>query len=102
MHRCYSLRRTPAPMPVALIRSLPNRNGPLLGGLLDRPGARPHGAGARRDRLDDVVIARAAAQIAFELFADGVLVEIVALAVHDIDAGHDHAWRAEAALQAVI
>ena len=53
-------------------------------------------------RFDDVVIARAAADIAFELFADRVLVELRALAVDDVDRRHDHARRAEAALQAVI
>src|SRR5437773_12122318 len=102
MNRWSSLRRTFAPMPVALMLSLPSRNGPLLGGLLRRACARAHGAGAGRDRLDDVVIAGAAAQIAFEFPADGLLVEIMTLAVHDIDRGHDHARRAEAALQAMI
>src|SRR5579871_766881 len=67
-----------------------------------RGGAAAHGAGARGDRLDDVVVAGAAADIAFELFADGVLVELVALAAHDVDRGHDHSGRAVAALQAVI
>ena len=64
--------------------------------------ALPHGLGAGRDRLHDVVVAGAAADIAFELVADGLLVELVALAVHHIDRRHDHARRAEAALQAVV
>ena len=34
--------------------------------------------------------------------ADGLLIEIVALAVHDIDGGHDHARRAVAALQPMV
>src|SRR6266852_5613047 len=61
-----------------------------------------HRLGARRDRLNDVLITGAAAEIAFELFANGVLAEIVALAVDDINRGHDHAGRAEAALQAMM
>ena len=65
-------------------------------------GAAAHGASAGGDRLDDVVVAGAAADIAFELLANGVVVELVALAAHDIDRGHDHARRAIAALQAVI
>ena len=51
---------------------------------------------------NDVLVAGAAAQIAFQLFADGVVGEIVALAMDDVDRGHDHAGRAEAALQAVM
>src|ERR1700733_9909715 len=61
-----------------------------------------HRLGARRDRQNDVLVAGAAAQIAFELFADGVVGQIVALAVDQIDRRHDHAGRAEAALQAVM
>src|SRR5437763_424200 len=61
-----------------------------------------HVAGAGGDRLDDIVVAGAAAKIAFELFADRLLVEIVALAAHEIDRGHDHARRAEAALQTMM
>src|SRR3979490_1845131 len=61
-----------------------------------------HRLGARRDRLDDVLVAGAAAEIAFELLADGVVAEVVALAVDDVDRGHDHARGAEAALQAVM
>ena len=65
-------------------------------------GVGAHLARALRDRLDDVVVAGAAADIAFELVADRRLVEVVALAVDHIDRGHDHARRAIAALQAVI
>src|SRR6267143_6364266 len=61
-----------------------------------------HRLGARRDRLDDVLVAGAAAEIAFEFLADGVVAEVVALAVDDVDRGHDHAGGAEAALQAVM
>ena len=51
---------------------------------------------------NDVLVAGAAAEIAFELFADHVVAEIVALAMDQVDRGHDHAGRAEAALQAVV
>src|SRR5262249_27604995 len=61
-----------------------------------------HGAGAGGNRFDDVVVAGAAADVAFELFADGPLLEVMALAPHDIDRGHDHARSAEAALKAVV
>src|ERR1700726_4178582 len=102
MNLWSSLRRTVAPIPVALMLSSRTENGPLLGGLLRRTCACAHGAATGGDRLDDVVITRAATQIAFELRADGVLVEFVPLAVHDIDRRHDHARRTEAALQSVI
>src|ERR1700688_2348406 len=112
MKRWSSLRRTEAPIPVALMalrsgnslsgtaRRCPN--GPSLFGGLRRARAAAHGLGPGGDRFDDVVVAGAAADVAFELLADGVIVEIVALAAHDIDRGHDHAWRAIAALQTVV
>src|SRR5262249_21042642 len=104
MNRTSSLRRTAAPIPVAPMASSRRvRFGVLLlGRLLRRRRAASHGAGAGRDRLDDVVIAGAAAQIAVELVADGLLVELVALAAHDVERRHDHAGGAEAALQPVI
>src|ERR1700742_4708421 len=52
--------------------------------------------------LDDVVVAGASADIAFELVADGGLVEFAAMPLHDVDRRHDHARGAVAALQAVI
>src|ERR1700694_451334 len=61
-----------------------------------------HGGGAGLDRLDDVMIAGAAAKMAFELFAHGALVEVMALAPHHVDGRHDHAGCAKAALQAVV
>src|SRR6266851_1928744 len=61
-----------------------------------------HRLGARRDRLNDVLVAGAAAEIAFEFFADGVVRKIMALAMDDIYRGHDHAGGAETALQAVM
>src|SRR5665647_75647 len=63
---------------------------------------RSHGFRPGVNGLDDVMVARAAADIAFELFTDRLVVEVVALAAHDIDGGHDHAGRAEAALQTVM
>src|SRR4029078_12475213 len=61
-----------------------------------------HGLGARRDRFHDVVLAGTAADIAIELVADGLLVEVVALAPHDVDRRHDHAGSAVAALQRIV
>src|SRR3982751_5840599 len=61
-----------------------------------------HGFRTRRDRLDDVVVAGATAEIALKLLADGVLVQIVALAADHVDRRHHHARRAEPALQTVM
>jgi len=57
-----------------------------------------------RARLDDVVVAGAAADIAFELMPDGFLVEIATSMRWTMirPAEHDHAGGAVAALQAVI
>ena len=51
--------------------------------------------------LDDVVIARAAAQIAFQLVANGFFARIW-IALSQVDRTHDHARRAEAALQGMM
>src|ERR1700744_6405233 len=61
-----------------------------------------HRLGAGRDRLNDVLVTRAAAQIAFEFFANHMVREVVTLAVNHVDRGHDHARGTEAALQAVM
>src|SRR5438105_151812 len=95
MKRWSSLRRTEAPIPLALM-GWP----PLARGLLGRAFA--HGFSARGYRLDDVVVAGTAAQIAFELVANGVVIKLVAFAIDDIDRRHDHARRAVAALQPVM
>src|ERR1700729_1183285 len=112
MKRWSSLQRTEAPIPVALM-ALPSGNS-LSGTAVAIPTSLPqlfggfgalaavHGLGAGRDRFDDVVVAGAAADVALELLADGVVVEVVALAAHDIHRRHDHARRAVAALQAVV
>src|SRR5271163_241716 len=103
MKRWSSLRLTEAPMPVALMMFL--SLGTTLSVLsLGGPGRRGGGHFARAlgDRLDDVVIAGAAADVAFEPVADRGFVEMRALAIDEVDCGHDHARRAKPALQAVI
>src|SRR5262245_49177221 len=90
-----SLRRTAAPIPVALMAFPPsgivstNCSSASCGQCLR------HRFRAGGDRLDDVVVAGAAADVAFELVPDGLVVEVVALAVHHVDRGHDHAGGAE-------
>src|SRR5262249_60043322 len=69
----------------------------LLGRLRDL-----HAAGRVQHGLDDVVVTGAAADIALELVAHGRLVELAAIAMDNVDRGHDHARGAEAALQPVI
>src|SRR5215469_11770086 len=100
MKRWSSLRRTAAPIPVALMAA------PPVVTLTSLPcsalSCSAHGLGAGRDRFDDVVIAGAAADVAFELLADGVVVEVVTLAPDHVDRSHDHARCAVAALQAVV
>ena len=54
------------------------------------------------NRLYDVVIARAAAEIAFKFFADRFLVETVLVALDDTDGAHHHAGGAETALQGMV
>src|SRR5580658_1685061 len=104
MKRISSRRRTGAPMPVAVMMTPPPCGDvapldPLFGG---RPRAAAHGYGAGRDRLDDVVIAGAAADVAFELLTDRALFEMVAEAVDHVDRRHDHSGSTEAALQPVV
>src|SRR5260370_35395619 len=67
-----------------------------------RRSAAFHGLGAGGDGFHDIVVAGAPADIAFKLFPDGALVEFVAEAMHHVDRRHDHAWRAEAALQTLV
>src|ERR671920_494434 len=83
MKRRSSLRRTDAPIPSVAMAST------------------PHLGGRRADRLDDVVVAGAAAEIALEPLAD-FLFRGIRIALHEIDRAHDHAGRAKAALQAVV
>src|SRR5258707_7183716 len=61
-----------------------------------------HRGSAGGDRLDDVLVAGAAADVALELVADGRLVENVAEPANHVDGRDDHAGRAEAALKTVV
>src|SRR5687767_285172 len=83
MKRRSSLRLTEAPMPLLAMASA------------------PHVRGGRLDRLDDIVIAGAAAQIAIEPLPDLPL-RGIRLALEQVDRAHDHARRAEAALQRMV
>src|SRR5262245_60888326 len=94
MKRWSSLRRTDAPMPWAVMDASRFLFRSLLGAA--HPGRTGHNG------AHDVVVARASTEIALELLADDVLAHVRAFAQHDIDAGHDHAGRAEAALQRVM
>src|SRR6266849_5034174 len=60
-----------------------------------------HRVGGPLDRFHDVVVAGAAAQVALELVADLLLRGFRVALEHLVD-GHDHAGRAEAALQTVL
>src|SRR4051812_23835401 len=99
MKRLSSLRATRAPIISTPIVFLPEflfsflRRGPL--------GA-AHRLGRRQNCLHDVVVAGAAADVALELVADGLFVELSVIAADHVDGGHDHARRAEAALQSVM
>src|SRR5690349_16904326 len=53
------------------------------------------------DRVDDVLVAGATAEIAFEAVPD-FLFSRVRIPFEQLSRGHDHAGRAEAALQAVL
>src|ERR671930_2438621 len=55
----------------------------------------------RVDGLDDVLVAGAAAEVALEPAPDLLLGQPVAVRAQELDAGHDHPRRAEAALEGV-
>src|SRR5262245_48971657 len=114
MKRRSSFRRTDAPTPVAVMavpadwhlvmactKDRDRRVLDLLGILAVAlaSGARP---GASGDRLDDVVVAGTATDIALELLADRLLGQVATSAVHDVDGRHDHAGGTEPALEAVM
>src|SRR4051812_16695941 len=121
MNRLSSLRATRAPMPSMLISGLSLPGCPDCPPFLSKARlAQPysvrsssfgrlrhlHPPGGVEHGLDDVVITGAATDIALELMAHGVLVEVPrslgCVALHNVDRRHDHARRAIAALQAVI
>src|ERR671923_618302 len=54
------------------------------------------------DGLDDVLVAGAAADVALEPVPDLRLGEPVAVRAEELDTGHDHPRRAEAALERVV
>src|SRR5687767_1426118 len=105
MKRRSSLRTTLAPMPSTPMSCPPDRNYCFRcfvskRGLEFENGCRRrlfrclrdlHAPGRVEHCLDDVVVAGAAADVAFEFLADGFLVELAAMAVHNIDCRHDHA-----------
>src|SRR5262249_12401992 len=66
-----------------------------------RPLSRRHLLGGPLDGLDDVVVARAAAEVAFEPVADLAL-RGPWVPLEELRGGHDHARCAEAALEAVL
>src|SRR5215212_6240241 len=66
-----------------------------------RRRAGPHRHGRFADRGDDVVVARAAADVAFDRVAD-LVVRWIGVAGEEVGRGHDHSRSAEAALEAVL
>src|SRR4051812_26621209 len=99
MKRRSSLRTTLAPMPSTPMSCPPNRSycfrhfhrnavlNSKTGSLrrLFRPLRHLHAPGRIEHRLDDVVVAGATADVAFQLVPDGFLVELAIVAVHNID-----------------
>src|SRR3954447_22623810 len=66
-----------------------------------RRGPGPHHRRGLPDRGDDVVIARAAADVAVEGMAD-LVVRGIGRPGQEVGCGHDHPRRAEPALEAVL
>src|SRR5260370_12281333 len=117
MKRRSSLRTTLAPMPSTPMFCPPDRsyyfrrfhrNEAVLyfgSGSLRRLFGRLrdlHAAGRIEHRFDDVVVAGAAADVAFQLVPDGGLVELTPIAVPEIDRRHDHSAGAITPLPAVV
>src|SRR5690606_24852180 len=61
-----------------------------------------HRYGSGKDCLDDVMVAGAPADIAFQFSAHGLLVQTFGMTVDHVDCGHDHAGRAKPALKPVM
>src|SRR5262245_48508079 len=100
-------------MPVAVIVFSPERRRghasaglmallALFGGLRLGGAGGGHGRGAGQHGSHDVVIAGTAADVALKVLADHLLAYPSPTSRHDVDGGHDHAGRAEAALQAMM
>src|SRR5215475_6254956 len=100
MKRMSSVGLTEAPMAVTPMMSLSLgtalKASLLLFGCPRRRGS-SRLARALGDRFDDIVVAGATADVAFEAVADRSFVEIWTFAIDEVDRGHDHARRAEAA-----
>src|SRR5689334_12817979 len=94
MKRGSSLRFIEWPMPQILASVL----GSLIAGLLT---ALTHFLGRVLHGLDDVHVARAVAQVARDRLADLLLARVLVRS-EERARGHEHARRAEAALQAVL
>src|SRR4029077_18972245 len=88
MKRRSSLRRRATPIPVGLA-------------MISSPLCRMHRCSARYDRDDDVLIARTAADVSLEPAAHAIGCRI-RVPLREVDGAHDHAGRAEAALQTVV
>ncbi|MCY1229087.1 hypothetical protein D9M72_414420 [compost metagenome] len=87
-----------SPSMTCLRGEVPPPNLPLFCG---HAGA-AHLSGGSKDRLDDIVIAGTATDVAFELGAHRRLVQLALVPSDHVDGRHHHAGCAEAALQAVI
>src|SRR5438309_11140941 len=101
--RRSSLRRTEAPMPwnpISAHSPTLLRFGDALLGRLHRLAV--HERPRRGDRLDDVMIPSAAAEIALEPFADLVFVQSLGMHLNQVDRAHHHAGCTEPALQGVM
>src|SRR5471030_1978619 len=96
MKRGSSTRLTEAPMTSVIIGGLLSVVSADRGG---SPGS--EGGGGLADRRDDVLVAGAAAQIAFDPVAD-LVVRGIRVAGEQVRGGHDHAGGTEAALEAVF
>src|SRR6185295_1023785 len=69
----------------------------LFGGLRFGGARAGHGGGTGKHGGNDVVIARAATDIPFQIGADHLLAQAPTTPRDDVDGSHDHARRTEAA-----
>src|SRR6266550_5668086 len=102
MKRGSSVRLTGDPRTSIAIACSPQSSGSDLGvGGLRRLGAGSHGPRRLADGAHDVVVARAAADVALKGVADLVVARF-GVAGEKVGGDHDHARRAEPALEAVL